>query len=753
MDSRRCANVGRRKTGAAMPELLLELFSEEIPARMQKRAAEDLKTRVTKALSEAGLAPENARAFATPRRLTLVVDGLAAEQPDRTEERKGPRVGAPEKAVEGFLRAAGLASLDECETREDKKGAYYVAVTEQKGRATADLIAEIVPEIVRGFSWPKSMRWGGGDLRWVRPLHRILCVFDGKPVEFEIDGVRAGAETRGHRFHAPDAFAVTGYSDYAEKLEIARVILDAEERKTAILKKAEALCASEGLELVPDPGLLDEVAGLVEWPVPLQGAFDEKFLELPDEVLATSMRAHQKYFSVRDPNTSRLANRFVAVANLEAEDGGAAMAAGYERVLTARLSDARFLWDQDRKIELKDRLLELDKMTFFEGLGSVGDRVKRIAALARELAPHTGADPDTAERAALLAKADLVTGMVYEFPELQGVMGRYYALAEGYDAAIANAIRDHYKPAGQDDDIPAEPVALAVALADKFELLVGFWDQNKKPTGSKDPFALRRAALGVIQIMLLSQSRVQLDRFVRVAHSELKIAELQHLFSPETRSGLSHIKFASGRLDYLAEVHPLPESFPVPELFQGLHYQSKWQLSSELLSFFADRLKVHLRGEGVRHDLIDAVFALAGQDDLVLVVNRVKALQEFLSTEDGVNLAAAYKRAANILKAEEKKDGRVFEGEVELAPNAPAEETALAAALDAHAGAADAAAKAENFVEAMTELAKLRAPVDAFFDAVTVNADDAKVRENRLKLLNTLRAACDRIADFSKIEG
>lgn len=740
-----------------MAELLLELFSEEIPARMQKRAAEELKARVTKAFSEAGLAPESARAFATPRRLTLAVDGLASEQPDRKEERKGPRVGAPQKAVEGFLRAAGRASLDECEIREDKKGAYYVAVTEQKGRATAELIAEIIPAIVRGFSWPKSMRWGDGDLRWVRPLHRILCVFDGDPVAFEIDGVRVGAETAGHRFHAPDAFAVRDFAAYQDKLRQARVILDAEERKAAILEKAEALCAAEGVELAPDPGLLDEVAGLVEWPVPLLGAFDEKFLELPDEVLATSMRAHQKYFSVRDPNTSRLANRFVAVANLEAEDGGAAMRAGYERVLTARLSDARFLWDQDRKIRLEDRLPELDKMTFFEGLGSVGDRVKRIAALARELAPHTGADPDAAEQAARLAKADLVTGMVYEFPELQGVMGRYYYLAEcglspSFEAAadasaprdegqaktsnphpeapakrvskddgqaaddqawaIANAIRDHYKPAGQDDDIPAEPVAMAVALADKLEALSSFYAIDEKPTGSKDPFALRRAALGVIRIIGANDLRLNLGDAISTVLQQL----------PEEAKG----------------------------------ERTGYWIKLELLQFILDRLKVELRELGYRHDYVAAALPLEDAenlDDLLVALSKLKALQEFLSTEDGANLAAAYKRAANILKAEEKKEGRAFDGPPDPALYAKAEEKALAAALDAHGAAAEAAAGDENFVGAMTELAKLRAPVDAFFDAVTVNADDPRLRENRLKLLARLRAACDRIADFSKIEG
>ncbi|GAB4522574.1 MAG: glycine--tRNA ligase subunit beta [Parvularculaceae bacterium] len=695
-----------------MAEMLLELFSEEIPARMQQRAAEDLKARMTQALSEAGLAPENARAFATPRRLTLVMDGLATKQPDRKEERKGPRVGAPQKAVEGFLRAAGLGGLDECETREDKKGAYYVAVTEQKGKPTAELIAGIVPEIIRGFSWPKSMRWGAGELRWVRPLHRILCVFDGKPVEFEIAGLHAGGETSGHRFHAPEAFAVTRFAEYAEKLKAARVLLDTEERKAAILEKAESLCAAEGLELVPDAGLLDEVAGLVEWPAPLLGAFDEKFLELPDEVLATSMRAHQKYFSVHDPNSSRLANRFVAVANLEAEDGGAAMRAGYERVLTARLSDARFLWDQDRKIPLADRLPELDKITFFAGLGSVGDRVKRIAALARELAPHTGADPEMAEQAARLAKCDLVTGMVYEFPELQGVMGRYYALAEGVNPAIANAIRDHYKPAGPADDIPAEPVAMAVALADKLEALSSFYAIDQKPTGSKDPFALRRAALGVIRIICANDLRMNLGDSISNVLQQL----------PNEEKG--------ERTDYLIRL--------------------------ELLQFILDRLTVDLRESGYRHDYVAAALPLEDAenlDDLLVALARLQALQEFLSTEDGANLAAAYKRAANILKAEEKKEGRAFDGPPDPALYAQAEETALAAALDAHGAAAEAAAGDEKFVDAMTELASLRAPVDAFFDAVTVNAEDPRLRENRLKLLARLRAACDSIADFSKIEG
>ena len=702
-----------------MPELLLELFSEEIPARMQVKAARDLERAVNDRLLQAGFMPEGVKGFATPRRLCVVATGLPARQPDRREEKKGPRVGAPEKAVEGFLRSAGLSSLDDCEQREDKKGAYYVAVIDRKGRETADLVAAFVPEIVRGFSWPKSMRWGpsssdDGGLRWVRPLHRILCAFDGEIVRFDVGGIASGDRTEGHRFMAPGEIRARGFNDYVERLRAAKVVLDTEERKEIIAEDAATLARAQGLELVEDPGLLNEVAGLAEWPVAMMGTFDEKFLSVPDEALTAAMRGHQKYFSVRDPKTGRLANKFVYVANLEAPDGGAAMRAGYERVLTARLSDAWFLYRQDLKTKLEDRIAGLDRVTFFEGLGSVGDKARRVAALAREIAPAVGADPEIAARAATLAKADLVTGMVYEFPELQGVMGRYYALEEDAPAVIADAIRDHYKPAGQGDAVPAAPVSVAVALADKIDTLTAFWAIDKKPTGSSDPFALRRAALGVIAITLAGGVR----------------QNLFHVFMPN--------------FERLEAVVPEPLA---AHLTHG----------SNLVEFFHDRLKVHLRDEGSRHDHVDAVLEDPNgdpHDDLVLIVRRLKALEVFLKTDDGENLAAAYKRAANILKAEEKNDGAPADPlAVKESLFAEDEEKALFAALTEVEGGAETAVAAEDFETAMSALASLRAPLDAFFEAVTVNADEEALRANRLSLLARLVAAASKVADFSKLEG
>jgi len=702
-----------------MPDLLLELFSEEIPARMQVKAARDLERAVNDRLLAAGFMPEGVKGFAGPRRLVVVATGLPGRQPDRREEKKGPRVGAPDKAVQGFLKSAGLSSLDDCERREDKKGAFYVAVTERKGRATGALIAEFAPEIVRGFSWPKSMRWGAasagdGALRWVRPLHRILCVFDGEIVPFEIDGIVSGDRTEGHRIMAPGEIQARGFEDYAAKLRAAKVILDTEERKETIAGDAATLCQAQGLELAEDSGLLNEVAGLAEWPVAMLGAFDEKFLALPDEVLTASMRGHQKYFSVRDPKTNRLANRFVCVANLEAPDGGAAMRAGYERVLTARLSDGWYLYNQDLKTRLEDRIPALDKVTFFEGLGSVGDKARRIAALAKEIAPAVGADPAAAERAAMLAKADLVSGMVYEFPELQGVMGGYYAAEEEVPDDIAAAIRDHYKPAGQDDDIPTAPVSVAVALADKIDTLTAFWAIGKKPTGSSDPFALRRAALGVISLTLANAVR----------HN------LFHVLMPN--------------FERLEAVTPEPLA---AHLTHG----------SSLIEFFHDRLKGHLREEGARHDHVDAVLEDPNgdpHDDLVLIVLRLKALEAFLNTDDGENLVAAYKRAANILKAEEKKDGAAADANaVDETLLKDADEKALFAALKGVETGARAAVAQEDFARAMAALASLRAPLDAFFDNVTVNAGDAALRANRLSLLARLTAAAASVADFSRLEG
>ena len=703
-----------------MPELLLELFSEEIPARMQQRAGDDLARAVNKALMDAGFMPEDVKSFAGPRRLVCIVGGLPARQPDRREEKKGPRVGAPEKAVEGFLKSAGLSSLDQCETRLDKKGEFYVAVIEQAGRDTAMVIAELLPGIIRGFSWPKSMRWSDGDLRWVRPLHRILCVFNDEPVPFEIEGVTAGDETEGHRFMAPGVIQARSFEDYASKLRAAHVILDSDERKEMIAADAATLCNAQGLELVDDPALLNEVAGLAEWPVALMGSFDEKFLKLPDEVLTASMRGHQKYFSVRDPKTGRLANKFVCVANITAPDGGAAMRTGYERVLTARLSDGWYLYNQDLKIKLSDNQEKLFDLTFFKGAGkddTVGGKVQRVADLSIEVSEELGFPRDVAhiaKSAALLAKADLVTGMVYEFPELQGVMGRYYALEQGETEEVANAIRDHYKPVGQSDEVPTAAVSMIVAVADKIDTLAAFWAIGKKPTGSSDPFALRRSALGVIRTLLEQERKFSLKRIINKA---------DHLLAgrPEGLQG-------AGPTDY----------FP------------------ELLTFIHDRLKVYLRDKGHRHDRIDAVLTDAGgnlQDDLVLTVAKLKALEAFLKTDDGENLAAAYKRAANILKAEEKKKALPDDLVVNAEALEQAEEKALFAALETAEGKAHESVVAEDFETAMTALASLRSPLDAFFETVTVNADDVALRANRLALLQRFIKATEQVADFSKLEG
>ncbi|MGK2741438.1 glycine--tRNA ligase subunit beta [Tepidicaulis sp. LMO-SS28] len=681
-----------------MPDLLLELFSEEIPARMQGAAKEELKKRVTDALAEAGVFGEGAIAFATPRRLTLSVLELPARQPDRREERKGPRTDAPEKAIEGFLKANGL-TLDQCETREDKKGSFYVAVIEKKGQPLENLIAEIIPPIIRGFSWPKSMRWGEGSLRWVRPLHSILCTLDGEVVNFEVDGIKSGNVTYGHRFMAPDAVQVRRFDEYEKKLHDAKVMLDADLRARHIWEDAKNLAHAQNLEVVEDEALLREVAGLVEWPVVLMGKIDDRFMDVPQEVLSLSMRENQKYFTLKDAN-GKMAPRFIVVSNLIAEDGGAAIVNGNERVLRARFADAEFLWQEDKRKSLeKDFLPKLKDVVFHAKLGTVAEKAERVSKLAGELAAFIpGCDKAKAEKAGLLAKADLVSGMVYEFPELQGLMGRYYALAEGLDAEIADAIAEHYRPAGPSDNLPQSPVAQAVALADKLDTLAGFWSIDEKPTGSKDPYALRRAALGIVRIILEKEIR-----------------------------------------------------FP---LRLAVNLPSWGDRSEDLPPFFADRLKVHLRDQGARHDLVDAVFALEGQDDLVLIVKRVEALGDFLKTDDGANLLAGFKRASNILKAEEKKDGATFNGVVDAGLLKEPEEKALHAAIEAARAEAEGAIQTEDFAKAMAALAKLRAPVDAFFDKVTVNVeDDEKTRENRLNLLNEIRAAMGAVADFSRIEG
>lgn len=695
-----------------MPDLLLELFSEEIPARMQRKAADELKSLVTNALVDSGLPYEGAKAFATPRRLALHVAGVPAGSAAKREERKGPRVGAPEKAVEGFLRGAGLASIEDATIRNDpKKGDFYVAVIEKPGRSAIDIIAEFMPGILRGFPWPKSMRWGTTPTRWVRPLHSIVATFGPETEEpdvvpFEFDGIASGQTTRGHRFLADEAFDVRRFDDYATGLEKHKVVLDSDRRKEIILNDAKDRALALGLDLVEDPGLLDEVAGLVEWPVVLTGSFDEAFLEIPDECIQLTIRVNQKCFVLKNPTTGRLANRFVLVSNIQADDGGKLIVAGNEKVIRARLADARFFWDTDLKSSLSDNLPRLDDVKFHEKLGSVGVRVKRLVSLSAELAPIVGADALKARRAAELAKADLVSNMVFEFPELQGLMGRYYATAQGEDASVAIAIEEHYKPQGPSDNVPTDPVAVSVALAEKLDLLAGFWAIDEKPTGSKDPYALRRAALGVIRIVLDNSHRIRLGDAVRSA------------------LGLIDVDVAD-----------------------------EDALVGDLLSFFGDRLKVHLKDEGARHDLIDAVFALDGQDDLLMVVKRVEALGSFVSSDDGANLLAGYKRAVNILKAEEKKDGVPVTGRPHSDHFQEQAEIDLAAAIDAARAEAAEAVAGENFEGAMEALSKLRAPVDRFFEDILVNAEEPALRMNRLQLLAEIRDATHVVADFSRVAG
>ena len=709
-----------------MPDLLLELFSEEIPARMQRQAAEDLRRLVTNALVERGLTYEGASAYATPRRLALQVVGLPGRQPDVREERKGPRVGAPEAAIQGFLKSAGLASLDQAKIEKDKKGAeFYLAVIERPGAETIEVLAEILPGVVKGFPWPKSMRWGAASertdsLRWVRPLHSIVATFGPETetpdvVAFEVDGVVAGETTRGHRFLAPGEFRVRRFEDYAMALEKAKVVIDPERRKDIILHDAKDLAFAQGLELIEDAGLLEEVAGLVEWPVTLMGGFDERFLSIPQEVIRTTIRVNQKCFVLRGGD-GKLANRFILVSNIEAPDGGKTIVAGNERVIAARLSDAKFFYETDLKTKLEERLPKLDQIVFHEKLGTQGARVKRLAAFARELAPIVGADPDKAARAATLAKADLVTEMVGEFPELQGLMGSYYAKAQGEDASVANACYEHYKPQGQGDYAPTDPVSIAVALADKLDTLVGFWAIDEKPTGSKDPYALRRAALGVIRIVLENGLRLRL-----VPTAEGHVKKLDGKFS------------GAGALD--------------------------------LLAFFVDRLKVYLRDKGARYDLIDAALGATAssdpasqeasvQDDLLMITKKVEALDSFLSTDDGKNLLAGFKRAVNILKAEEKKDGPdAYNARHAANLRVEHEEHQLAAAIARAREETAERLEKEDFSGAMRALSKLRAPVDAFFDKVTVNADNADLRLNRLRLLAELRRVMMDVADFGKVAG
>jgi len=695
-----------------MAELLLEILSEEIPARMQARAADDLKRLVCEGLKKAGLDFDRAEAHVTPRRLILVVDGLPVTTPDVSEERKGPKVGAPEQALAGFMKANGFSSIDEAEIRELPKGEFYFAVIDKKGRATSEVLAEIIPASLQNLPWPKSMRWALHNLRWVRPIHSMACLFDGAAVSFSFGPRTAGNQTTGHRFLAPETLTVTGFADYKEQLRTAKVMIDRIERRDLILSQATRLADAEGLSLKDDKGLLDEVAGLVEWPVVLMGTIDDEFMGVPPEVLITSMKKHQKYFSCLDKDGS-LANRFIMVANTETVDGGKQVVAGNERVLRARLSDAKFFWDQDRKTSLASKAPALKDRVFHAKLGTLDEKVERIKSLVNDLIPYMESKQlESAKIAASLCKADLSTGMVGEFPDLQGVIGRYYALNDGESEEVATAIANHYSPQGPNDMCPSDEASVCVSLADKIDSLTGFFAIDEKPTGSKDPFALRRSALGIIRLILENQLRIPLHRVFEGA-----------------RQLYANSKYVD----------------------QGVEYNEK--LAQDLLSFFADRLKVHLKEQGVRHDHIDAVFALGGEDDLVRLLARVEALSEFLGSEDGENLLVAYRRATNILEIEEKKDKRSYADAPDAARFEQDEEKALFNGLEAESGSIQKAVSDERFGDAMQALAKLRKPVDEFFDAVMVNAVVSATRENRLKLLSMIRSALDGVADFSKIEG
>ncbi|MDB5421529.1 MAG: glycine--tRNA ligase subunit beta [Brevundimonas sp.] len=713
-----------------MPQLLLEIFSEEIPARMQQGAARDLERMISDRFKTAGLSWDALTVFAGPRRLTLVIEGLPSAAADRNEEVKGPKTSAPAQALEGFLRKTGLTQ----DQLVERDGIWFAEIS-SKGRQTTEVFAEAVDQVVRSFPWPKSMRWGTGTLRWVRPIKRIIALFDGAVVPFEIDGIQSDAITEGHRFLGKgQPIHVSDFADYRRKLEADYVLLDVADRKLKILEASKAVCAARGLVMVDDDGLLDEVAGLAEWPTPILGDMDPQFLSLPPEVIRLSMKVHQKYFAVRDPSKDGLAPNFVVVANVEASDGGAALAAGNSKVLSARLNDARFFWDEDLKTGFDVWSKKLSGVTFHAKLGTLAERVDRIAALAREIAPLVGADAKEAEAAARLAKADLASAMVGEFPELQGIMGGYYARAFGESDAIADAVRDHYKPQGPADSVPTAPVTVAVALADKLDTLVGFFAIDEKPTGSKDPFALRRAALGVIRLVLDSGHSASLASIVRQSYLAIQRQNLE--------SGRALGERGNGAEG--AAANPA-----IGLSVQLLHCDS---VISDVLAFFADRLKVLLRDQGKRHDLVDAVFAL-GDDDLVRIVRRVEALDGFLSTDDGVNLLAGYKRASNILRAEAKK-GEVPTGMVQTGlPNQPEAETKLAFAVEKARSDVETALQTEDFAAAMTALAALRAPVDAFFTDVMVNSDVEAERDNRLKLVGQVRDVMGKVADFGQVAG
>ena len=753
-----------------MPDLLIELFSEEIPARMQARAAEDLKKRMTDGLVEAGLTYAGAAAFSTPRRLTLALEGLLTESPTVREERKGPKVGAPDKAIEGFLRGAGL-TRDQLEERDTPKGAVYFASIEKPGRPAAEIIGEVLEATVRNFPWPKSMRWGAGSLRWVRPLHSILCQLSdengAEVVLLEIDGIKAGNVTQGHRFMAPGEITVNGFEDYAAKLKRANVVLDPIERQDAIWQEAGNQAFARGLELVEDKGLLAEVAGLVEWPVVLLGDIDAEFLDLPPEVLQTSMKEHQKFFSVKNPKTGRIEG-FVTVANRETADNGATILAGNQKVLSARLADAKFFWENDLRVAKSESGMEawtaqLSNVTFHNKLGTQSERIDRIAALAREIAPVVGADADLAEQAARVAKADLSSEMVYEFPELQGLMGRYYAEAAGLPQEVANACEMHYSPLGPSDDVPTEPVSVAVALADKLDTLTGFWAIDEKPTGSKDPFALRRAALGVIRLLLENGARSELDRLLLKAY-------FPHAVRRDSADGKEHLKRREAYIEATGlsaddlralEMKKIAKEFSDHGVFGALIEAIKTKdnpifsdklILDDLRSFFHDRLKVFLRDQGIRHDVIDACIAMDGNDDLTLLVKRARALEDFLKSEDGTNLLQGFKRANNILTQAEAKDGVEYSYGADVKFAEDESEKELFAALAASEGAISSAIEAEDFAAAMGGMAALRAPVDAFFEAVQVNSDKDVVRRNRLNLLSQIRKVCGQVADLTRIE-
>lgn len=729
-----------------MPDLLLELFSEEIPARMQAKAAEDLRRMVTDKLVAEGLVYEGAKAFATPRRLALTVHGIPARQPDLKTERRGPKIGAPDAAVQGFLKATGLKSLDEAKIQRDPKGDFYIGLIEKPGRAAIDVLAEILPVIIRTFPWPKSMRWGArsgkpGSLSWVRPLHAITATFgleteEPDVVKFEVDGIEAGQTTYGHRFMAPDAINVRRFEDYEAKLKAAKVILDPQARKDIIFADAKELTFAQGFELVEDQVLLDEVSGLVEWPVVMMGSFEPEYLAIPEEVIRATIRNNQKCFVVRDAKTGKLTNKFVLTANIEAADGGKTIVSGNERVIRPRLSDAKFFYETDLKTKLEDRLHKFQNVVFqreFQArfinplTGTQAARIERIEALSQSIADVIDADRAKVARAARLCKADLLTEVVGEFPELQGLVGRYYAAAQGEDDAVARAIEGHYKPKGASDSVPSDKVSIAVAIADRVDTLVGFWAINQKPSGSGDNYGLRRAALGVIRIVL--------DNSIELPLKKLFIDAL------ELYGQMSFVEPVSKETE---EAHKLPVTEQIARM--------RDTVARDLLAFFADRLKVQLREQGARHDLVDAVFALGGQDDLLMIVRRVEALGKFLESDDGKNLLAGTKRASNILSIEEKKDKRSFDGAPDAALYSLAEEKALANAIGEVKAEASVAVAKEDFAAAMSAMAKLRPPVDAFFDKVRVNDDDPKVRENRLKLLNEIRSATRAVADFSKIQ-